>query len=94
MSRYYDANGNEISIEEGLRLFGEDNRDRTLARDTRDGVTVSTVLLVIDHAFGHGPPLIFETMIFGGPHDEEQWRYSTRAEALLGHRHACELAFA
>ena len=28
-----------------------------------------------------GPPLLYETMIFGGPLEEEQERYSTRAEA-------------
>ena len=32
-------------------------------------VMVSTVFLRIDHSFGSGPPLLFETMIFGGKHD-------------------------
>lgn len=94
MSRgYYDVDGNPISQEEGLRLFGADNDQRQLAKDTQGDVTVSTVALVIDHAFGHGPPLIYETMIFGGEHDDEQWRYSTRLEAIQGHAEACKLAF-
>ncbi len=46
---------------------------------------VSTVWLGLDHQFGDGPPLIFETMIFGGPHDQAQWRYSTKQEAKEGH---------
>lgn len=29
-------------------------------------VNVSTVFLAIDHAFGDGPPVLYETMIFGG----------------------------
>ena len=58
----------------------------------RDGVRVSTVFLMIDHQFGGGPPLLYETMIFGGAHDQEQWRYSTRDAALAGHARAVELA--
>lgn len=48
-------------------------------------VRVSTVFLGIDHSFGHGPPLLFETMVFGGPLDGEQRRYSTWGEAEAGH---------
>ena len=51
-------------------------------RDNR----VSTVFLGLNHQFGDGPPLIFETMIFSpGPLDQECWRYSTESEALVGH---------
>ena len=62
--------------------------DRHLARDIIDGVTVSTVFLGLDHAFGDATPILWETMIFGGPHDEYQERYSTRADALAGHERA------
>lgn len=48
-------------------------------------VVVSTVWLGIDHRFGNGPPLIFETMIFGGEHDNDQWHYATEAEAEAHH---------
>lgn len=51
-------------------------------------VEVSTVFLGLDHQWGSGPPLLFETMIFGGPHDEMQWRYTTWAEAQAGHNAA------
>ena len=50
-----------------------------------DGVTVSTVFLGSDHAFGGGEPLLFETMIFGGALDEMQCRYATRQAAIAGH---------
>ena len=51
------------------------------------GVEVSTVWLGINHQFKpDGPPLIFETMVFGGPLDSEQERYATEAEAIEGHR--------
>ena len=68
--------------------------NRVLASDKRDGVHVSTVFLGLNHRYDNfGPPLIWETMIFGGPHDQYQDRYSTKAEALTGHEKACELAF-
>ena len=58
----------------------------TVIKQTKIGdVKVSTVFLGLDHNFGEGEPLIFETMIFGGEHDQEQDRYSTREEALAGH---------
>lgn len=60
--------------------------------DTMIGsVRVSTVFLGVDHQYGDGPPLIFETMIFGGVHDQEQWRCSTWTEAEAQHEAACAL---
>jgi hypothetical protein len=47
---------------------------------------VSTVFLGLDHQWGDGPPLVFETMIFGGEHDQYQERYSTWDEAEAGHK--------
>lgn len=32
-------------------------------------------------------PLLFETLIFGGEHDGDMWRYSTWDEAKAGHGH-------
>jgi hypothetical protein len=46
---------------------------------------VSTVFLALDHDFtGEGPPVLWETMIFGGEHDGYQERYTSRQEALEG----------
>jgi hypothetical protein len=51
-----------------------------------NGGIVSTVYLGVDHSFGNGPPLLYETMVFGcGKHDKYQRRYSTQEEALAGH---------
>lgn len=62
---------------------------RIVAKTEMYGVRVSTVFLGVDlaHIRG-GPPILFETMVFGVG-EENQWRYSTRAEALLGHRAVC-----
>lgn len=58
-----------------------------------DALHVSTVFLGHNYAYGDGPPILFETMVFGGEMDQEQERYSTWAEAEAGHRRWCELVF-
>lgn len=53
------------------------------------GIEVSTVFLFgINHRYDDGPPLLFETIIFGGEHDEYQERYPTWDEAVAGHARA------
>lgn len=54
--------------------------------ETRAVVTVSTVWLGINHSWGRGIPIIFETMIFGGDYDGELTRYATEAAAAEGHQ--------
>lgn len=51
-------------------------------------VRVSTIFLGLDHNYSGGEPILFETMIFGGPLDGEQWRYHTYDEAERGHANA------
>jgi hypothetical protein len=59
---------------------------RRVAAWERDGIAVSTVFLGLDHQWRPtGPPLIFETLVTGGPLDEEMDRYTTRTETLVGH---------
>ena len=56
--------------------------------DTVDNQRVSTVFLCMDHNWSEQEdhiPILFETMIFGGPYTEEMWRYSTYDEAKAGH---------
>ena len=63
---------------------------RQLAVDEIGDYRVSTVFLGIDHQFGDGPPVLWESMIFG-PEDLEsdetlgQRRYTSRDAALQGH---------
>jgi hypothetical protein len=56
-----------------------------VAHDTINGVEVSTVFLGLDHNFYGGPPLVFETMVFGGQLTGRVWRTSTWEEAEAGH---------
>jgi hypothetical protein len=71
--------------------------DRCIARTNVGALVVSTVFLGIDHSFGRGDPLLFETMIFGEDAEYENLesyceRYSTWAEAEEGHARAVEVA--
>jgi hypothetical protein len=49
------------------------------------------VWIGIDYRMRPGPPLIFETMIFGGPLDQTQWRWPSEEAALAGHDQAVAL---
>lgn len=90
MSGYYDKDGTPISdvMTWGLKL--QDPEYKRVAKDTLDdGRMVSTVWLGLDHGWGDGPPLIFETMVFSSKDsfdDQYMERYATEAEALAGHQ--------
>jgi len=88
-----DDNGEPVptaDLQAWAAMFGDPRR--IVSKSHSGGVTVSTVFLGLDFSFGDGPPLLFETMIFGGPHDQYQERYTTRAEAIAGHTKAEQLA--
>jgi hypothetical protein len=94
MGDYYDRNGNPMTMEEWARTF-EDFEDYRRVRFTEipSVARVSTVWLGLDHRFGDGPPLIFETMVFRDGWDGEyQQRYATEAEAIAGHQEAVQWA--
>ena len=58
---------------------------KRVALDEIGEACVSTVFLG-DSVTDDDEPEFFETMVFGGPLDQEQWRYVTYAEAVAGHR--------
>lgn len=59
--------------------------DRVVSKTQVGDVEVSTVFIGLDHSFGGSKPLLFETMVFGGKHDQDVQRYGTWEEAELGH---------
>lgn len=66
--------------------------DRRLAETYVGSVLISTVFLGLDHNSGsHGPPILWETMVFGGEHDGYGERYATAKEAQEGHARATAL---
>lgn len=64
--------------------------DRVVGNDVVGKSEVSTVCLGLNHGFGLGKDLWFETMVFGGKAHNYQRRYETLEEALEGHRIAVE----
>mgnify|MGYP001599867616 CR=1 FL=1 len=90
--RYYARDGSLLlgGTLEWARLLEDESVRRVAFTKLPSGAVVSTVWLGLDHNFGAGPPLIFETMVFGLPDGEEpQERYSTETEALAGHKAMC-----
>ena len=63
--------------------------DRQVALTVIGPLEVSTVFLSLDHNFGQGDPLLFETAIFGEPEGTAIIeRYHTWGEAEAGHARA------
>ena len=69
--------------------------DRRVAFTPLLGYEVSTVFLGLNHSWGDGPPLLFETMVFKSEVDSDgrrdtadefdMDRYATLEEAMQGH---------
>jgi hypothetical protein len=64
--------------------LSQESDSRIVAQDEIRGARVSTVFLGWDTAFT-GPPVTFETMVFGGKMDGHQRRYRTWSDAEQGH---------
>lgn len=80
-------------MQAGARFFADHSRRVVDRTQVRPGVEVSTVFLCHDHDFsGLGPPVLWETMIFGGPLDQDTRRYTSRADAVQGHAEMVERA--
>jgi hypothetical protein len=88
MSDKYILDGHAVVAVDDLMEWAKwfETAERKVALDAPfPDVRVSTVFLGLDHSFGRGEPLLFETMVFGGPLDQEQDRYPTWNDAVRGH---------
>ena len=85
---YYGPDGQPMTMEEWAAARSRDDdslwQKHHLVTKT-DSAEVSTVWLGMDHSWGDGPPLIFESLVFGGALADEMDRYSTWREAQNGH---------
>lgn len=88
-----DDEGNPVP-EDDLTKWGEwfesIGDGRRVERTCIGDVEISTVFLGLDHGYGSGPPMLYETMIFGGEHDSYQERCSTKEQAQAMHKRAVE----
>jgi len=89
---------NKVPVRCGLMEWAEffGKKERHIKATQLPGVWISTIFLGIDHRLGGSSegkrPILFESMIFGGHHNDEQWRYETYQEAEQGHEELCEMA--
>ena len=83
---YYDRDGHPISLAQWVWQRQADPGHK-IVRHTHNGETlISTVWLGMDHNFGDGPPVIFESMVFNVDGWQDfQDRYTTEADATAGH---------
>ena len=94
MNKHYILDGHKaVSVDLVTWAKWFERAKRHVAQSENEAkVRVSTVFLGLDHSFGSGPPLLFETMIFGGEHDQYQKRCTTWEQAEEMHKTACEIA--
>jgi len=90
---YILKDGKPIAVDDVLEwALWFETAERVVAKDDIGGAHISTIFLGIDYNFDSGPPVLWETMIFGGEHDEYQERYTSEKDARAGHKRAVELA--
>lgn len=91
-----DENNNPVKVESSKDYsdwVAENEAKRVVMQQKIDRIRISTVFLGLDHSFPRNDkkPLLWETMIFGGEHDQYQERYYSFNDALDGHFKALEL---
>lgn len=92
-ARHYILDDNNNAVEVDLLTWASwlehpDNRVVCFTQITSQ-VYVSTIFMGIDYrwpGFPPGPPILYETLIFGGPLDGEGTRYCSHDDALTGHK--------
>lgn len=90
MSDRYILEGKTVVLTDDLYKWAAwfENADRIVKQEElENGKYISTVFLGLDHNFGSGPPLLFETMVFSEDEGDELdcQRYPTWDEAVKGH---------
>lgn len=100
--RYILVNGEPVQEPDLLtwgRWLEENHEAKRVGTTDVDGVRVSTVFLGMDHNLCFDSddlenyrPVLWESMVFGGALDEEQWRYDSLEKAKRGHECLVRLA--
>jgi hypothetical protein len=90
---WYGRDGQPIDATTANRLLGDMDYSRValtrIASSSDSGIeyVISTVWLGCNYNWDDGPPIIFETMVFGGSKGQDQacYRWSTEQGAQAGH---------
>lgn len=96
--RYYILKGHEVAVTDEISEWGRcmDSVERFVGDTQNEYFRVSTAFLGVNHQYGKGPPILFETMVFIKPpymdivpQDESldgiTNRYSSWDDAAAGH---------
>jgi hypothetical protein len=96
IGQYYILEGRQPKLVHNFFVWARwmDTADRRVAATTIGTLRISTVFLGLNHNFlDEGPPVLFETMIFGfDEHDGYQTRCCTWEEAERHHALAKDIA--
>lgn len=82
MKTYVLGKGGDPIREEDMGKWGLwfETADRQVANDHVGDANISTIFLGMDHSWSAtGPPVLWETMVFGGEHNDYQERCSGTA---------------
>jgi hypothetical protein len=88
-----DDNNNPIQkhVIEAAKWIEDNPKRKVVKQESIGEIRISTVFLGLDHSYNSPIPVLWETMIFGGEHDQYQERYSSYEEAVEGHETAVEM---
>lgn len=89
---FYTLDGKKAIPCDDVLTWGKwfQSSNRVIAQTEVNNCQVSTVFLGTNYNYAAGIPTLFETMIFGGEHDEYIKRYDTWDEAEKGHNEIVE----
>ena len=76
----------EPDLEKWFEWYEGVGADRVVFQTDLPSGMVSTVFLGLDHQWGDGPPLLFETMVFHDGEGDDWFRCSTWLEAEQLHK--------
>lgn len=84
-----DENGNPVPEPDIVKFaawFEDPKNRRVMETDLGLRGRVSTVFLGTDHGYGSYRPVLWETMVFRGWFQGEQFRYTSKQTAVKGHK--------
>ena len=82
----------ELAHKDEPRLLDPEGMDDCRVGSTHIGEAWVSTVFTGRAAGQHGPPILFETRIFGGEHNDSHERCATWAEAEVLHAHFCAVA--
>lgn len=93
MNDYYILDNKTVKKIQDVQTWASwyETADKRVKLDCIGNCKISTIFLGRNYRwFDNGRPLLFETVVFGGKLNQNQWRCSTWNEAIIQHEAVCE----